>query len=317
VKEKLDALVGADPDARSKAREALVPPARESSSFYLKTFADALNAQVIEPLKTGDPTVKLNVAIAVARVADRANNGSLAPAVKVMLKDPSDAIVLWGLKASQSVVPYLAAHKLDPNFDLIKDVAAVGQSRGATSKWLIDDAYPALTLSKADPATPTQDMAAMVGVVMPHVKNLLAQRVAAYAKGTPPSPAADAKATSFLVETRVWAKLKPDEQTAVVQLMTDLLNAATARFAQAPPAERTALTPLVKKVAGAFWVIGNHVGDQGIIAASNNVSAAASNPNALGGAVNSLGAALTSVSNFKTIKLTTAPTTQAASVAVQ
>jgi hypothetical protein len=51
--------------------------------------------------------------------------------------------------------------------------------------------------------------------------------------------------------------------------------------------------------------------------ASTNVSTAASNPNALGGAVAGLGAALTNVSNFKTIKFTTAPATQAASVAVQ
>jgi hypothetical protein len=199
----------------------------------LKTYADALNAQVLEPLKTGNPTVKLNVAITVARVADRANNGSLAPAAKVMLKDPSEAIVLWGLKASQSIVPYIAANKLDPHVDLIKEVAAVAQSRGATSKWLIDDAYPALTLAKADPQTPPAQMTTMVSVVLPHVTNLLTQRVAAYAKGTPPSPAADAKATSFLVRSEVWTKLKPEQQTAVVQLMADLLNAATARFSKA------------------------------------------------------------------------------------
>jgi hypothetical protein len=317
IDDRVKALVGDDAAQRASARDAILAqvPGNGPTPIYYRTFANALDAAVTEALKTATPVGKLNLAITVARVAERANNTSLAGVTRQLLKDPSDSVVLWGVKASQPIVPVLAASPLDPNVDLIKEVRLAAETHGAA--WIIDEAYVALALAKSTSITKP-----MIAAVMPDLSALLQHRVTLYAGGVPPLPAADNRATAFFVQGSVWTNLTDPKRLAAVQLMTDLLNAATAQFGFQAQQGRGELMPLIKQAGKAFWVVAENVGNANMRKAAEAVSALnqGSQPAAVTQATAALATATAAVPAFKTLRVALPaapqPTTAAAAVAV-
>lgn len=268
VNAHVTALTSADPKARSNARDAIIQQVPTAAlPIYLQEFAKAINDAALPAFANAGPAEKVILSVTVAKVAERAMNTSLAPVVRQMLKDPSDAVVLWAVKAAQPMVPVLAGNSLDPNVALITEVTDAAIKRSG-NQWIVDEAYLALTLAKRDNTLAAPQVSAMVKIVLPEVQKLFASRLAAWAKGVPPLPTAETRATAFFVSSEVWKRsLTPAQQFTVVQNITDLLNAATNQFA-ANASARGEIAPLVKLIASAFWVVGDNVGNQPVKAAS-------------------------------------------------
>jgi hypothetical protein len=300
IDQKLALLLGADATARSNVRETFVQDVpRDASTIYLKYYCDELNKAAIPALAKADAAAKLNLAIVIAKVAERAENTSLAEATRVLLNDPSEANVIWGLKAAQSIVPVLASHPLDPNVGLIGDVETTAEKR--QSGWVIDDAYIALTMSRADRPTPD-----MVEAVFPSVQKLLTHRLGIYATRVPPLPIADSRATAFLVSSAVWETLNDQQRLWSVQMLTDLLNAATTQFSLKSD-NRSDLAPLIKQVGKAFWVVGSLASSDVVKKASEAVSllSQGSTPEAARQAVSALFADVVAVPAYKDLHIPT------------
>jgi hypothetical protein len=249
-------LLGSDPAARSASRDALIRALPgDSSVVYAQAYASALNSALAPALASAGAVERLNAAICVASVADRASNTSLAGVTRALLKDPSDAVVLWAMKAAAPQVPVLALDTRDPNYALIREVEQVARARGGNNAWIIDEAYNALNLSKAGPNVNSDQVAA----VLEPLGQLLQHRIGLYANGVPPVPVTDGKATTFLTSSRAWPVMNPAQKLAVVQQMADLLNLASNQFAN-QASERANLAPLINLVAKAFWVVGASIG---------------------------------------------------------
>jgi hypothetical protein len=303
IDQKLALLTGNDATARTTARETFVQDVpRDASTIYLKYYCDELNKAAIPMLAKADAAAKLNLAIVIAKVAERAENTSLAGVTRVLLNDPSEANVIWGLKSAQSIVPVLASHPLDPNVGLIGDVETTAEKR--QSGWVIDDAYVALTMSRADRPTPE-----MVAAVFPSVQKLLTHRLELYAHRLPPLPIADSRATAFLVSSAVWDTLNEQQRLWSVQMLTDLLNAATNQFS-AKSDNRSDLAPLIKQIGKAFWVVGSLASSDVVKKASEAVSllSQGSTPEAARQVVSALFTDVAAVPAYKDLHIpTTAP----------
>ena len=300
ISAKVKALLGDDAAARTEARDAIIAeaPANGATPIYMRTYAMALDSALQPALANANPVAKLNLAITVARVAERAGNTQLAGITRQLLKDPSDAIVLWGMKAAQAIVPVLAVTPLDANLPLIGEVVA--SAKAHNTSWIVDEAYLALNLSKAGSSvTPP-----MVTAVLPHVQDLLAHRVGQYADGIPPLPGADNRATAFLVQSSVWSAMTEAQRLAAVQSMTNLLNGASKQYAAKQEA-RGELSPLIKQTGRAFWVVASNVGNAPMQKASEVVSATnpASTPADVNGAVSGLLTATVAVPAFSKLKI--------------
>ncbi|HEV7299477.1 MAG TPA: hypothetical protein VGN72_08955 [Tepidisphaeraceae bacterium] len=293
------ALMGDDAKARSDARDAIIAeaPTNGATPIYLRTYAGALEAALLPTLANASPVAKLNLAITVARVAERANNTQLAGITRQLLKDPSDAIVLWGMKAAQSIVPVLAATPLDTNLPLIGEVVA--SAKAHNTSYIIDEAYMAVNLSKSGNTTK-----AMVTAVLPHMQDLLAHRVGLYANGVPPLPAAENRATAFLVHSSVWSQMDEAQKLTALQTMVDLLNAASRQYAAQQQA-RGELSPLLKLTGSAFQVVASNVGNEPMRRAAQAVSSInpSNAPTQVNAAVSELLTATTAVPAFNKLKI--------------
>src|SRR5688572_12118052 len=97
-----------DPEAQKRAREALINGSSATgiapSASFMTTYAQELNRAVLPLAQSKSARTRLNVAIAVARVAKNANNGELDPAAAALALDGCEGVSLWAVKSSQSIV---------------------------------------------------------------------------------------------------------------------------------------------------------------------------------------------------------------------
>ncbi|HTL27802.1 MAG TPA: hypothetical protein VL282_01215, partial [Tepidisphaeraceae bacterium] len=99
-----------DPAAQSSAREALtaeasLPGSKSPSSTYLDIYSEELNKALLPVLDNPNMRVRLNAAIAAARVAQAAQTIRLAELAQKALEDKQDAVVIWGLQIARFTIP--------------------------------------------------------------------------------------------------------------------------------------------------------------------------------------------------------------------
>ena len=87
----------------SAAREAIINEAKGGSPQFLVKYAEILNAEAFPIIqKCNDMRGRLNAGIAVAKVAELANNSKLEKCVLALLdKDQPEALKVWGIRAAQ------------------------------------------------------------------------------------------------------------------------------------------------------------------------------------------------------------------------
>jgi hypothetical protein len=255
----------ADPAETSKARESLVDEVRglvPPSTQFLDAFESQLNSSLANLLLPTNPVrVRLNAAIIVADVAQVSQDARLAQLVITELKDPSEAVVLWGLKAAHEVIPQALGVPSLKN-QLISAVTAAAQRLGTGR--IVNAAYYALAVGDKPPAASPADLIAPIS-------SLLDWRIKQYAGAVPPEPPADAVATLFLTEHLVWTGF-PARQAGTAQRIVDLIAAANADLSLAQPEDRDQLILLLKKAGQAIYVIGINNGNVALQQASTQLT---------------------------------------------
>lgn len=255
VKPLVADLGGEDAVKRGKAREALsgelnAPSTTPYSGQFLDTYAQVIDAQ-LKPLATNpDVRVRLNVAIVVARVAEKADSSRLYDVTDILLNDKSDAIVNWALKAARYVLPPVLQTGLPAQVQkFLTDIKAQ-----AAKPAMLSLAYEALSLNYQGPNAKGPGWNKMVQLAVPEVLELLKTRIDIYQKQIPPEPSADETAVSFLAATQVLKEVKPAQQVQIVQAMLDLLNLSAHRAASGG-ADRDQLIRAAKRAAGGLYAV--------------------------------------------------------------
>src|SRR5690606_22426831 len=116
---------------------------------YLDAYARTLNEALTKLPEDISIRARLNAAIVTARVADAANNYHLANAVIRFINDESIPVALWGVKASEYVLPQELSNPLYANEP--KVLRAIQQVlEGNPPGPIVDEAYESLRLRIID-----------------------------------------------------------------------------------------------------------------------------------------------------------------------
>jgi hypothetical protein len=208
--------------------------------------------------------VRLNAAIVVARIAAQSQDAGLSSLIITELSDQNEGVVLWALKAAQSVMPS-ALNVTATKVKLITAVTVAAQ-RVKTGP-IIAAAYNALSYDKLpQPAD----------LIVP-MQSLLAWRISQYAAGIPPEPPADARATNFLTERNIWLGA-PSSQLATVQLIAQLIAADVQDQASAKGDDLDELNLLLKKLGESIYVVGVASADPSLQTASTPLQSITQRP---------------------------------------
>jgi hypothetical protein len=255
------------PSEQSAAREAIaaevVPPigptAVPLSPVFYDLYAGILNDDLKPLEKNPDPRVRLNVAIAAARVAENAGNARLSPLVTDLLGDQSPAVILWAIKASKFLLPQILANAVTaPNDSLLPTLIKTVQSHSKSGP-IIQGAYDALRVDSTivSPAAWGQVVPAAVAAT----QTLLENRITRYQAGIPSLPVVDANATTFLSDAQIWRAQDNAQQQRSVQDIADLMSVVAQRWDSASPNERLDLAKLMRDAPGGIWVVGQNIGN--------------------------------------------------------
>ena len=271
VNDTVAQLKSADSAAQASAREKLGNESAanpQPSPAYLNAYAGATNVALTNISREKDVRIRLNAAIAVARIAERANNDRLTDVTLELMRDPSEAVALWGVKSAKWIIP--------PNLNfgfgarkrvLIDELPKVVDRHN--SAHIVAEAYLALTQDVTN--NPRAAVPANIKAVVPIVHQLLAGRVAQYAKGKPADPLIERSATFFLTMKDVWNTQDARQQLETVQLITNLTylaaQGAVAADKNRLTDDRVELVGIMSEGCKALWVIGLNIGNADLQAA--------------------------------------------------
>lgn len=245
IKAQVDQL--ATPATQHDARELLIAQvsgggAEAPSGSFMDVYAQELN-QLLMPLLANQDrstqTARLNAAIAVAGVADRVNNVRLLPITLQLLKDQSDAVKIWGLRAARSVLPPAIAINQQANL-----LAAIKAQAGPDANpMLLQLVYAALSpnIANNDP-----NAAKIVSVVVPELQTLLEARVKQFQKEVPPDILSVRPATDFL-SAKAWVQTTTEQRLGTVQILSDLIAVAGERADASTGTDKQQLIDMVKQ----------------------------------------------------------------------
>lgn len=254
----------ADPVGQAKSRDnltaAVFTSGAPASPAFLLAYAQALDAAVapnLAPAKKTTLRQRLNLAIVVAKVATTAQNGALAPSTTLLLNDPAEPVVLWGLKAAtpqvRQVLTVKIGKKLPPMVAAIVP-AALKHPSGP----IIEEAYTALWSTDQD--------------VIAELMQLWGFRLAQYQQQAPDElfyPVADGKPVFWLTTAGIWKTLAPPMQVKVMQNICDQASVAAQWADQTPPGDkRDQLIRVVQQCAGGASVVGTNIGNQALVTAA-------------------------------------------------
>jgi len=212
-----------------------------TSDNYMKLYSSILNAEFLTLLSKPDTTVraKVNVGIVATEVADKVKNINLLPTVLQLLKDNSDAVVLWGLRAGGKILPQALKNGPDrgPLLDAIVQ-AALRHTSGEAGGYVVEEAYRDLSpeLQNLHPAG-----AALSDLVDSNLK-LQQGRLDLYRTGVPPAPRDDTFASEFLLDPTYWPGLTDAQKLAAIQAAWNFISLACEQARLAPQAKQSATT---------------------------------------------------------------------------
>jgi hypothetical protein len=245
---------------------------------YLASYASVLDQRLVQLESANQPLpIRLNAAIATARVAARTNNGLLRNSAIAFTLDSSEPVALWGVKAARYIVPRL----LDVGQSGPLDAAIVNAvARFKSDNAIVEDAYEDFTsdLVVVGPASAEAPPATRGPLAIDPLVKLMEMRAALYAAAVtapavgdgpdlPAEPQADNRAFSFISLPDLWKATKPDQRgrmcRAGLQLIDQiipLVDPTPARVPNVDPPEllrRDDLIAVINQAGSAFKVIGS------------------------------------------------------------
>jgi hypothetical protein len=254
VRDSVERLVkGADvqtvADARSDLISGAASPNQQSpaSSPYLTQYVTSLAYYLGPKLAQGTLNQRVNCGIVLARVGENA----IAAQVGVLLqplyrsiitemRDPSQAIALWGMKAAAVAITSAPGASSQ---EVLNEVIPCVQKHGYNGP-ITADAYNALSDPKPQ--------------VIAAVMQIYKERTGLYGNGLPDEPSVDRKAASHLTtNSGMWGKMTPPQQNQVMNLIRENLDAATKAIevADTPPDMVNDLRILIRETCKAVEVV--------------------------------------------------------------
>jgi hypothetical protein len=223
------------------------------SGSFLSEYAASVDVALNKALDANpSDAVRLNLAIVAARVAEKAGNARLRPMTERLLADHSEAVVLWGLKAAQGILPnFLSVPALAQNNKLI-DAIIVATQRFPNDGDIARTAYVAL--SPPQGFLTNEEFNDVALYTIPALHKLLESRLEAYKSGIPSDPTAELTAVNYLVDQTHWRLETADQQTKTTQLLLDLVVGVAQRVSTAGDDDRDLLIDILQKCAGALEV---------------------------------------------------------------
>jgi hypothetical protein len=205
---------------------------------------------------------RLNIGIVAARVAYASQNVALQQTTILLINDPAEPVVLWGLKAAQPQMPFvlgtrIPGQKIPPLLDAIKP-AVLKHPSGP----VFAEAYQALT--------------AVDSQVVDLLLQLWGNRLGQYqAKELPDDPAVDGLPVLTLTSSEMWRKVvnQPALQAKVMQMVSDQLSVAAQWADQTPAGEKhDQLVKLAVLCAQGCVVVGGNLKNPGLVTAATPLS---------------------------------------------
>ncbi len=266
VDAKIAKLQSDDTEAQKYARQWLIEQAGTTQSptaSFLDVYADVINnalENIANPKKapTTQPIsirIRLNAAIINAEVAKRANNARQSVATATFLRDPSEAVVLWGMKAAKyELASQLAQPAVMRRPDLLRAILDAVRAHPGSGA-IAAEAYLALSLEKADPNLRlTSDDS--IKELIPQIMDLANFRLSLFADAAPPDLFADGSAVVFLTRTKVWNLETSDQQQKVMDLLYNYVAAGGKLFNDpAVTDDRSELLDFIHQIGRAFIAI--------------------------------------------------------------
>jgi len=257
-----DSDTTAQTNSRNNLTAATSTAGAPASPAFLFEYGMALNNAFIShlgPKANSSVRQRLNIGIVAARVAYASQNVALQQTTILLIQDPAEPVVLWGLKAAQPQMPFvlgtrIPGQKIPPLLDAIKP-AVLNHPSGP----VFAEAYEALK------------------AVDPQVVDLLLQlwgnRLGQYqAKELPDDPAVDGLPVLTLTSSEMWRKVvnNPALQSKVMQMVSDQLSVAAQWADQTPAGEKhDQLVKLAVLCAQGCVVVGGNLKNQGLVTAAN------------------------------------------------
>jgi hypothetical protein len=239
-------LSDANAENQKASRETLVNESKGSgvTPDYQAKYAAAVDAEALKLLGGAEKGIRprLAAAIVVARVAENTASTALHKSVLALLKDPSPAMQLWGMRGARVLMKALVAQGGQPQQDVLKLIVPVAKANGTGP--IIDEAYDALAAADAAGYDLLLDLAE-------HRLSLYQKRT----PGTPEDPIHDAKPWGQLGGAGTWAKLTPKQQLRTMEGMCTMLNVAAKRGDEADGLLEDQLRDVVSKTAANMYVV--------------------------------------------------------------
>ncbi len=273
VRYHVERLTSKNHDEQTASREALINAVlpvgnTQPGPAYLDAYARTLNEALTKLPEDISIRARLNAAIVTARVADAANNYHLANAVIRFINDESIPVALWGVKASEYVLPQELSNPLYANEP--KVLRAIQQVlEGNPPGPIVDEAYESLRLRIID--RPGDLQPRMIEAVLPVIQDTFESRVQRMIQEPVETPMTEARATFFLTNPRVWPVQTAQQKLRTAQLINNLMHIAAQRIANNSK-EFPALVPLIQETAKSLVVVGQNEGNQAIQNAARNLS---------------------------------------------
>jgi hypothetical protein len=255
-----------DPTSQANARDALVAeasggPQKNASVFYLDSYANELNNQLIPVMKNPNMRVRLNAAITAARVAQAAQTNRLADVARAAIDDQSEAVVIMGLQIARYTIPSLAITAVAPGKDPLIEKVTDYVSAHPTAT-ITQYGYNALSLDLIETAR-TRPWAAgqwktALSKVLPAIQTIFRARLNEYQKGVPDDPQQERRAVLILTHPFAWTAQDEKQRQTTLQLILDLMSFASQRAVNAKDNQtRDQLVELISYTASSLKAIGD------------------------------------------------------------
>ena len=257
-------MASEDPKEQGDARDALIGGAvvtgnaaagQGPSPAYLDAYAQSVDKAVTPLAANPDMRVRLNAAIVIARVAEKANNDRLATAAIKFMNDKQPAVALWGVKAARPMLP--AVLSIAGGQKPLAPALAQTVQRHALLSSIISEVYEALTLILFNLPSGQRPAPATIKGAIPVMLRVFRMRVDGYTGGLPVDPSVDNIPAEWLSFQPVWSQMTPAQQLETVQAISDLLGLLGQHAEVMSGDERAPLLPVFRRTGKAIQVIGD------------------------------------------------------------
>jgi hypothetical protein len=275
-----------DPATVKMVRDWLVKQNPEgTSAAYKTTYTSALNQAFVGTL--AQPNVplgaRINMGVIIWSLSGQRDN--LAPTVIALLNDKSPAVIVWGEKAAESMLPaalsnannvFCTTGQRDAVLDAIEK-AILAHPTGPMAWDVAQCGYDAINPRSKWPESlrtpPAPNLAALVKANL----DLQGERIKYYLNtGVPDNPEADTLASYYLMWKDVWGSLNNDDKTTILQNSINLTGLMAARVGTLGDIQKNTELIAALKAEGT-WIqhLGIDLPDQGIETAGTQLADAA------------------------------------------